>query len=187
MMMEIVSAVEKTYHLCEWWMMQTGCVISQSDPPSILTCDHWSSCHWLTNPRCDVTDHNDQLDRCNLHSAVCYRQVNHWKYKYIQPTNSFMDQDSEVPLKYMRHDTVPIIWLSVVHCPLPHCATSVDPLSIPRTAAVPLTHGWVYHSVQTKKEVEVSKVKSMITLGHTDSEWHCHVEVNRYARVSEYA
>ena len=57
-----------------------GCVISQSHPPSILTCDHWSSCHWLTNlTRCDITDHNDQLDRCNTNT-----------------TNSCMDQDSEV-------------------------------------------------------------------------------------------
>ena len=123
------------------WSAKVIKVISQSHPPSILTCHHWSSCHWLTNlTRCDITDHNDPLDRCNTNT-----------------TNSCMDQDSEVPLKYMRLDTVPIIWLSVVHCPSPHCATSVDPLSILRTAAAQLTHGWVYHSVQTKKEVEVSE------------------------------
>ena len=58
-----------------------------------------------------------------------------------------------VQLKYMRLDTGAIIWLSVVHCPMPHCATTVDPLSIPRTTAAQLTHGWVYHSVQTKKRV----------------------------------
>ena len=137
-------------------------VISQSHPASILTCDHWSACHWLTDPGCDIIDHLDwsQWPTVWLQSNTSWKDFSAlnvilgkflWSLK-TKVLPSYI-KVSEVALKYMRLDTGAIIWLSVVHCPMPHCATSVDPLSIPRTAGAQLTHGWVYQSVQTKMGV----------------------------------
>ena len=68
----------------------------------------------------------------------------------------------------MRLDPQAIIWLSVVHCPMAHCATPVDPLSIPRTADAQLTHGWVYHQrwgkYDLKKMSEVMETQHLATI-----------------------